>query len=651
MNKTAFALIFGAMLILCSNPLRAQAPDSAGTSSTISNASSTVSDESSTVAGKPKIEKKDEKKNIAAEDSAQNESSQAGPRPSSMKTKATIVFDTLDIPIIQTGPEYEEDIEIEIEGMDSESSTTIFSKAFSPYTSGTKDVTDLAKRRKIKWIFPKGKENLGPYINSEYGEYNPIISPDGKSIFFCRDKHPDNTEGEYNKSIFESKRRKISQDIWYSETDANGNWIPAVNVGPPLNNIYPNFVTSVTPDGNTLLIGGMYKYRDAYQSSIFTSHRTYDGWSEPQLLNIQNLNNRSRVVNYTLSNNGKILLMQIERRDTYGETDIYVSFRIDDTLWTEPLNLGPSINTDSAEFSPFLAADGVSLYFSSKGHGGYGKFDVFLSRRLDDSWEIWSTPQNLGDSINTPGNDYYYKIDASGSFAYFTSYEDSYGKADVFRTKLPDEMKPKPVALMSGKVFNNRTQEPVDARIYYEILPEGVNAGIARSNPKTGEYKLIFPTGKRIGFHAEADGFVSIHNNFNTEGITEYSEFELDLELVPIEKGAKVQLKNIFFEYNSERLDSASYPELKRVAKFMKENPKITIEVAGYTDDKGSKSYNLKLSRERAQSVRQFLIDMDVEGKRIAYKGYGEANPIATNKTDEGRRLNRRVEFIILSNE
>ncbi|MGA2295937.1 MAG: OmpA family protein [FCB group bacterium] len=482
-------------------------------------------------------------------------------------------------------------------------------------------------------------QNLGKAINTEYEERNPVISPDGKTLYFVRQGSPENIGEKFSKT---------NQDIWYAEIHPNGLWSSAKNIGPPLNNSNNNAVMSVTPDGNTLLLFGTYDTTGS-PSGVSVSHRIAKGWSYPEKLIIKDFVNTSNWYQFYMSNDGKTLLMAIQAPDSYGMNDIYVSFLNDDGTWTTPKNLGQDINTDRNEITPFLAADGVTLYFSTNGIEGYGDYDVYLSRRLDDSWEKWSKPENLGPDITTDGFDAYYKIDAAGDFAYFTSTKNSIGLGDIYRIRIPKAGKPLPVALISGKVLNAITKKPIEAQVIYETLPEGYEAGLAHSAPVTGEYKITLPAGSKYGFRAVAEGYLSINDFIDLTHHKKYKEIKRNLELVPLETGSVIRINNIFFDYNLSELKEESFPELNRIIKFLNNNPNVEIEIAGHTDNVGSSAFNIKLSEDRAKAVADYFFKNNVNQKRVKYKGYGESKPIASNDTEEGKQLNRRVEFKIIT--
>jgi outer membrane protein OmpA-like peptidoglycan-associated protein len=210
----------------------------------------------------------------------------------------------------------------------------------------------------------------------------------------------------------------------------------------------------------------------------------------------------------------------------------------------------------------------------------------------------------------------------------------------------------KPVVLISGKALNERNMQPVEAKVVYEILPEGKEAGIARTNPTTGDYKIILPYGKTYGYMALAEGFYSVTKNLDVTNLTKYTEIdEQNLYLAPIEKDQVARLNNVFFEKGTANLKPESYPELNRFVLFLKVNKKIEIEISGHTDNTGDAAKNVILTQNQAQAIADYLIKNGISDKRIKVQGYGSAVPIGFNNSEEGREMNRRIEFKVLSLE
>ena len=482
-------------------------------------------------------------------------------------------------------------------------------------------------------------ERLNDSVNSPHKELRPLISPDGRELYFSRRNHPGNTGGMNDE-----------EDIWVSRLDTvTGEWTKAVNLGRPLNNKQPNFVSAITPDGKSvmLVLGNKYNENGKMSAGVSISTRIEDGWSEPENFEIENDYNYSPKANYFMANNRKVLILSVERDDSYGDRDLYVSFLREDSTWTEPVSMGPVINTAAEESSPYLAADDKTLYFSSKGFSGYGKDDLFISRRIDDSWTNWTVPQNLGPDINSPDDDQFFMITPSGEYAYY-SRGNVNTDLDIYRLKIPVVYKPAPVILVKGKVINAKTNEPITAKIIYEQLDTGVEVGYTNADPTTGEYQILLPAGANYGFLATKDGFVPLSENIDLQDLKEYKEIERDLYLVPMEVGVPFRLNNIFFDFDKAVLKKESFPELDRMLDLMNQNPDMTFEIAGHTDWIGTDEYNFGLSQRRANAVYNYFAEKGISKERLSAVGYGESRPIATNATDEGRAQNRRVELVIL---
>jgi OOP family OmpA-OmpF porin len=488
-------------------------------------------------------------------------------------------------------------------------------------------------------------EALDENVNSEYAELNPLLSPDGKTLYFSRRNHPENTGGANDR-----------EDIWYSELDANGNWSLAKNMGPEFNNNDPNFINSiqsVTPDGRTavMLLGNKYLPNGKMQAGVSISTNTGGAWSKPKPLKIENDYNFNEKANYFLSNTRNVLIMSVEREDSYGDRDLYVSFMKPDSSWTEPLNLGDVINTAAVESAPFLAADGKTLYFSSDGFSGYGGSDIYASTRLDDTWTNWSDPENLGPEINSPMEDLFFNIPAASEYAYY-SRGVSETDMDIYRVKLPIQGSVDPWVVVKGKVVDE-SGNPLQARIVYERLEDGRELGVAESDPETGEYQIRVPGGQLYGVHAESTNRISENQNLDLRNITydeviENSVLKLEpIKLATVEENVSIVLNNIFFDFDKATLKQESFSELNRIVSLLKEREGMEIEISGHTDATGPEQYNLVLSERRAASVVQYLLDKGIDKNRISVVFYGETKPIAPNSTLEGRRKNRRVEFKI----
>jgi len=523
-------------------------------------------------------------------------------------------------------------------------------------------------------------ESLGAAVNSEYSELNPVIAPDGRILYFGRKSHPQNKYG-----VAGTDQIAGSQDIWFAE-NVMGAWSAARRMPESLNRDQYNSILSISPDGQTILLKGAY-VNGQYETRGFSiAKKSANGWDIPKKVIIPKYERLSKGKNEYgfLSNDGKVLLMAFSEKKNSDEDDIYASFLENDGTWSEVMNLGDEINTNFTETTPFLAPDGKTLYFSSNREGGKGSNDIWVSKRKDDTWIHWTEPINIGEPINTDQYDAYYTISAAGDYAYFVSSNNSLGKKDIFRLKLdapkPIEADTKPtvtttpigggtrksddrkpiqptksdaVVLVSGKVIDGKTGKvPQNAQVIYEDLSTGKELGIATPDPNTGIYKIVLPYGTNYGISTKINGYIGTSQNIDLSKISgRYLEVEgKDMTVKPIEAGTKVEMNNIFFEFGKAALQPESYPELNRIANFFKTNTKLVSEVSGHTDNVGTDEVNNKLSQERADVVRNYLLTQGVPAERIKAKGYGKTRPKVANDTPENQAINRRVEFEVLKN-
>ncbi len=402
-----------------------------------------------------------------------------------------------------------------------------------------------------------------------------------------------------------------------------------------------------------MLLGNKYLEKGKMVAGVSISNNVNGKWTKPKPLNIENDYNFNEKANYFLTNNRKALLMSVEREDSRGGRDLYVSFMKPDSSWTEPLNLGDKINTAGEETAPFLASDDQTMYFSSNGFSGYGGSDVYMSKRLDDSYTNWSDPKNMGPDINSKGEDLFFHIPSTSEYAYYSKGTED--NTDIYRAKLPFYNSPQPYVIVKGKLIDAKTGKPVGAKIIYERLSDGKEMGIAQSNPETGEYEIRLPGGELYGVRAESEGHLSVNQNldlrnFKTDGQVTYKDMTIaPIEIAKLEPKVTIPLNNIFFDFDKFILRPESFPELNRLAELLSEHPSISIEVSGHTDNVGPDEYNLRLSKNRAEKVTQYLLQKGVAKERVKTSSFGETRPVDTNATKEGRQKNRRVEFTILT--
>ncbi|TAF32875.1 MAG: hypothetical protein EAZ57_06010 [Cytophagales bacterium] len=487
-------------------------------------------------------------------------------------------------------------------------------------------------------------EQLPATINSPADEVLPIISPDGKTLFFTRKNHPKNHESDTPGTP--------NDDIWVSYLQEDGSWKEAVRFGSPLNNGKHNFVCATSADNQRLLLGNGYKPNGDVVAGVSMAEKRPDGsYSMPRALIIEDYYNESQYSEYALCQNGQAILMAIKRKNGYGDRDLYVSFLSGDGTWLAPMNIGKNINTAGIEFAPFMASDNKTLYFSSTGHSGFGRADVFMSRRLDDTWVNWSEPVNLGPKLNSSVWDAAYSVDDNQHYVYFSSFksnEKNKKNGDIFRVGLPNLLSPEPVATIVGTVYHAETLKPLGADILFEDLGLSKESGRAKSDSLSGKYKIVLPLRNLYGLRAEALGYLSVNESINLRSQNASVEIRKDLYMSPIKVGQIVVLNNVFFTQSKELILSESFPELDRIAQLMQEKPSMTIELIGHTDIEGEPIANFQLSERRVKVIKEYLVSQKIAPERITLSPMGSTRPLSRERDEASKQQNRRVEFKIL---
>ncbi|MCS7085408.1 MAG: OmpA family protein [Bacteroidia bacterium] len=331
-------------------------------------------------------------------------------------------------------------------------------------------------------------ENLGPNVNSKYEEGYPFPAPDGKTLFFARNKHPDNVGGVYGV--------ESNYDVWVSRLQADGTWSPAENFGKPVNNLYDNGVVGVSQDGNTLLLLNTYEQGSGSSPLAFV-RRTATGWTAPKPMPMAG-HKAEGYYDLMLAADGQTLLMMMQNpASKSGDYDLYVSFLLPDSTWTRPQTLGPPVCSPAPEARPFLALDGRTLYFARKVSKPKPNVDIFVSKRLDDSWRRWTPPKRLPAPINSKHDDVDFVVPPNAEYAFVTSKQHSLGHLDIFKTALAAEFRPEPVVVVKGFIYDDETNAAVQAEVVTAAIPKGKYLVKGRTDPRTGEYTLVLPVGAK----------------------------------------------------------------------------------------------------------------------------------------------------------
>ena len=482
--------------------------------------------------------------------------------------------------------------------------------------------------------------NLGPKVNSKFGELSPYLSADGREMYFLR-------------SMPRKGATDNVQSLWYTQKDASGEWTPAKYMSSPFNvGLNNSSIDGISPDNNLMLIKGY--FINGSRSTIFGYSfvkKENNKWKAPESIEIENLNDMKNgdYVGAQMTPDSKSILIYFSEKKGSENNDLYICFKTSEKHYSKPKFL-KALNTTDDESGMFLASDNKTMYFSSDRKGGFGDNDIYKTTRLDDTWDNWSEPLNMGPTINSEKWDNYFTVDAQGDYAYMvSSKEGGQGNSDIVKIKLKEELKPQPVVLIKGLVLDKSTNLPIEAGISYDDLKLGKNEGIAISDAVTGAYQISLPYGKDYSFNAGADNYISISDNIDLTTTSEFKEITRNLYLVPMLKGQVVRINNVFFDSGKSDLKPNSFPELNRLVDLFTKRNKLEIELGGHTDNVGADDVNFKLSEQRALAVQKYLISKGVTISRVKYAGYGEIKPETTNETEEGRAINRRVEFTILS--
>ncbi|MEI8135158.1 MAG: OmpA family protein [bacterium] len=469
-------------------------------------------------------------------------------------------------------------------------------------------------------------------------EVLPVITADGKHLFFTRARL-----GYDGSTVF---------DIWHSKVLSDGTFSEAEVLGGNLSSRFGIMVVSVSPDNNTMYLNGKLQLVTEAADRIMVTHRTKTGWSNPVSIHINGLNASAASVSggflsadFAFGNDQRTVIIAIQSDSSMGGKDLFASFLDDKTnSWSVPLWLGNSINSQNEEMTPYLAADNKTLYFSSDRPGGIGQLDVYRSTRLDSTWRHWSTPENVGATINRWGRTSYYTEDAQGKYAYFVWRANATSQTDIYRAPAPK--RENNITLFAGKVLDENGN-PLEATIRYDRLSDGKHLGVAHSDPVTGEYHITLPSGVSYSLYSEKSGYLPSAESFDAQSIKAFTTVERNLILTKIKENAAIRLNNIFFETDKIELLPASFAELDRLANILLRDSSLSVTIEGHTDNTGSEPHNKALSFGRAKSVMDYMNSKGINPKRLQAHGFAAEIPIASNDTDEGKAKNRRVEFRI----
>lgn len=478
--------------------------------------------------------------------------------------------------------------------------------------------------------------NLGENVNTPYDDYAPVVSADGYMM------------------IFTSRRPTLKEDIdmkmqgmeniyvsYYD--DMTWKWSrPQLLENTVNQNAKNNSAIALSNDGQRLLL-----YRGDPDGNIYESVLEGESWSEPVKLP-KPINSKKHESSASIAPDGRTIYFVSNRRGGEGGSDIWVCHQ-GINGWEKAENLGSAINTSENEEGVFIHPDGKTLFFSSKGHGSKGGYDIFKSVFENNRW---SKPVSLGDSINTSADDLFYGLTADGKTGYYSSVRPGgAGMKDIFEVYFKNKNKksaPK-LTLLKGIVIDNDSFDPVGADIEISDNEKNEVIAVIKSNSSTGKYLISLPAGKNYGIAIKKKGYLFFSENYDIPASAVYKEVYKTIPLQKFVVGNKIALKNVFYDQGKATLRPESLTELNQLVKVMNVNTDIRIEIASHTDSQGSAETNMSLSKARSQSVADYLFAAGISKDQIVVRGYGESKPVASNDTEDGRQLNRRTEITILN--
>ena len=469
-------------------------------------------------------------------------------------------------------------------------------------------------------------ENLGEGINTSESEYFPSLPIDGSQLIFTR------------------RLNNHNEDFFLSDTKITG-WEKARRLNGSINTEANEGAQMISQDGQWLVFTGCNRPNGAGSCDIYISYFTPQGWSEA--INLGNkINTEGWESQPCLSPDKRDIYFASRRPGGFGGADIYVSHLQPNGRWSDPENLGPSINTSGDEQCPFIHADNQTLYFTSNVLPGYGDEDLFVVRKSNDG--SWQVPKNLGYPINTIDREGTLFIAADGKTAYYAS-DRAAGKGglDIYSFDLREDVRPSKTLWVKGKVYDKKTSDGLPSAV--ELIDLNSKQLISKvQTDEKGNYLITLPVGKDYAFNVNRKGYLFFSDNFSLT-TTSPDSTEKNIPLQPIEENASVVLKNIFFDVNKYEIKTTSQVELDKIVQLLNDNPTVKIQLAGHTDNVGNASDNLKLSENRSKAVINYLVSKGIDAKRLTPKGYGASQPVADNKTEEGRAINRRTELKVIS--
>lgn len=474
---------------------------------------------------------------------------------------------------------------------------------------------------------------LSDSVNEFELQYFPVLTADQSQLIFTRriSNNPNDDE-----------------NLVVSRKSVAGRWMKAESISRNINTPLNEGTCSISADGRKLILTTCTGRDGIGSCDLYESVKVGEDWSEPRNLG-RNVNSSAWESQPSLSADGRTLYFVSDRKSGLGLRDIWISQLDDNGNWTKAVNAGPQINSQYDEISPFIHANNRTLFFATNGRPGFGGYDIFSCDRDSSGW---TEPKNLGQPINDNGEQFSLFITADGSKGYYSHEEtlqSGHSRSKIYEVFIPEQNQIRFRSnYVKGIIRDKVSKRPLRAKIELINIKNDEVVSLVSSDSVSGEYLMVLTQGDEYALYVTRPGYLFQSYNFNYSEITDFKPITIDIELEKVIAGSVAVLNNIFFDVDKYELKEKSGPELLKIIRFLKENPRVRVEIGGHTDNSGAATHNRELSEKRARSVYEFLISHGIDKRRLEPRGYGPDRPISGNETEAGRQKNRRIEFRIL---
>jgi OmpA-OmpF porin, OOP family len=477
------------------------------------------------------------------------------------------------------------------------------------------------------------QRKLSDTVNRFVTQYFPVLTADQQQLFFTR------------RTGF---RDENDEDLVVSSKDKQGKWLPPASISSIINTEMNEGTCTISADGRKLIFTSC-AGRDSYGScDLYESTKIGTVWSTPKNLG-NNVNTSAWESQPTLSADGRTLYFVSDRHSGLGQRDIWMSTLNENGLWLKAVNVGKPVNSEYDEMSPFIHVNNRNLFFATNALEGFGGYDIFYSLRDSSGW---SQPKNVGGPINNHDDQFSLFITANGKKGYYAhevTREDGRSSSMIYEIEIPEANWLKYRSnYVKGVVRDKETGTFLTAKIELFNLKTNQMESLVESDSLNGNYLMVLTQGAEYALYVTKPGYLFKSLNFNYSEVSDFEPVTVDVDLEKVKKGSTVILSNIFFDVDKYELKEKSFGELRKVVRFLNDNPAQIIEVSGHTDNTGSREYNLQLSEKRAKAVYRYIVENGIPPNRVILKGYGPDKPIMDNTSEEGRKFNRRIEFAIV---